>query len=295
MIDEPSDWLTDAELTSLRNKLFILTGKAVYLYQEVERRIKLLSIATSLEFSGHPDSWEEQLASLQDSLSKKTLGQLMGKLFESLHSDTDHLNETGKNVASLSPKFQIRFRFSLQATSDYLRERKLIIESFVEERNHLVHHSFEAVKFSDRSGLVSAIDLLEKKLERAEQEVQQLNQLVTLLKESFLDLSDFWDSNSGKLLAEKLSLQSSLPISYLEQYAISKGVADGWCVFQSACNDLDKLHKTEVDKLKSTYSFKTLLKAAEACGLFEFKVEATVKGSRLLYRTLTTDYEYKAS
>lgn len=85
MNDQSSAWLADPELTSLRGLVFKAVGKSIYLYQEIEKRIKFLNAAISIELSGSQDEWPEQLAKHQSAFDKKTMRPLMTSLLERLY------------------------------------------------------------------------------------------------------------------------------------------------------------------------------------------------------------------
>lgn len=292
MSDQSPAWLSDPELTALRGQVFRAVGKSVYLYQEIEKRIKFLNAAISLELSGSQDEWPEQLAKHQSAFDKKTMRPLMTSLLERLYispeSETDKEPETDN-----SSKWKLKF--SLQATAEYIRERGKTIEAFVDDRNHVVHHYFEKVDFADASMLETMVKELEAQHQVIDDEIKGLNQIIQLLKESAQAHSEWWDSEEGQEQWQVVRLQNSFPINFFEKYSIINAKEHGWAVFPAACSELRGHYSSELDKFFNTFPFETLQAAATASGLFEFIEEKTAKGQRVLYRAKATDYEYTTS
>ncbi|TXG98946.1 MAG: hypothetical protein E6R08_03465 [Nevskiaceae bacterium] len=290
MNDQSSAWLADPELTSLRGLVFKAVGKSIYLYQEIEKRIKFLNAAISIELSGSQDEWPEQLAKHQSAFDKKTMRPLMTSLLERLYFSPEADKGLDTNYSS-----KWKLRFSLQSTAEYIRERGKTLEAFVDDRNHVVHHYFEKVNFADASQLEAMIKELEAQHQVIDDEIKGLNQIIQLLKESAQAHSDWWESEEGKKQWEVIRLQNSFPINFLERFSLTNTKEHGWAVFPTACSELRNHYVTEIDRFFKTFPFKTLQLAATASGLFEFVEEKTAKGERLLYRAKATDYEYTTS
>lgn len=288
-LDNPN-WITDPELLALRTQVFKNVGKSIYLYQEVEKRIKFLSVALSMEMTGSQETWPDQLAKMQSRINKDTMGILMRDVLEKLYFSTEA--EKPSHASEPSDVVKVRWRFSLQTTAEYVHERKEIIDSFVEERNQLVHHYFEQVNFANVDMLTQMSKDLEAQHQRIDDEIKHLNQIIHLLQESSKAESDWWNSEEGTKQLEIIRLQNSIPIHFLEWYPVNKAKTDGWSVFQTACAELKKQQPEEVERFFKTFPYKTLQAAATASALFEFMDEATAKGQRVLYRLKAADYEY---
>lgn len=290
-----SEDLPASQLAMIR-QIFKSVGKSIYLYQEVEKRIKYINTAITFEVTGKPEEWPEQLAKHQSLLSKKSMGQLMKSLLEKLYFSSETLEEkTSPSKEETVDEAKWRLRFSLQTTAEYIRQRGETIEAFVEERNRLVHHYFEKVNFADISMLESMFKELEDQHQVIHAEIKGLNEIIKLLQESALAHSQWWESEEGQKQWEIVRLQNSIPITFLERYSVTNAKENGWAVFPAACSELKNHHANEVDNFFKNFPFKTLQSAATASGLFEFTEEKTAKGERLLYRAKATDYEYTTS
>lgn len=284
-----------ASQIALMGQLFKAIGKSIYLYQEVEKRIKYINTAITFEVSGSPEEWPEQLAKHQSLLSKKSMGQLMKSLLEKLYFSSETQDENSLTKAQTADAAKWRLRFSLQTTAEYIRQRGETLEAFVEERNRLVHHYFEKINFADVAMLESMFKELGDQHQVIYTEIKGLNEIIQLLQESALAHSQWWESEEGQKQWEIVRLQNSIPITFLERYSVTNAKENGWAVFPAACSELKNHYANEVDRLFKNFPFKTLQSAAAASGLFEFTEEKTAKGERLLYRAKATDYEYTTS
>lgn len=277
--------------------VFKAVGKSIYLYQEVEKRIKLISAGISVELTGTEEDWGEQLANHHGAFSKKSMGQLMKDLLEKLYfspeTQDDQSAQSAKTDTSNDAKW--RFKFSLQTTAEYIRQRGTTIEGFVGERNRLVHHYFEKVNFADVSMLESMFKELEDQHQVIHAEIKTLNEIILFIQESAQAHSQWWESEEGQKQWEIVRLQNSIPITFLERYSVTYAKENGWTLFQVACSELRNNYPNEVESFFKNFPFKTLQSAATASGLFEFTEEKTAKGERLLYRAKATDYEYTTS
>jgi hypothetical protein len=287
---EHPEWVSNPELRALRDQVFRGVGKSTYLYQQIEKQIKFLNAAITLELTGPQSEWPDQLARHHSYFNKQTMGTLMRWLLEGLYFTPDTPAKSPK-----TDEVRLRWRFSLETTAEYVQQRKEIIEAFVDDRNKLIHHYFENIDFADASMLAGMVKELEAQHEKIDAEIQNLNQLVQLLSESWQEHSEWWDSDEGKKQWEIIRLQNSTPINFLEWYSGAKTDGNGWVVFQTACDALNKQDIEEVNSFFNTFPFKTLQSAATASGLFEFIEEKTTEGERLLYRAKATDYEYTTS
>lgn len=283
-------WVSDTELTVLRDKVFRGVGKSIFLYQQIERQIKVLNASITLELTGPQSGWPEQLAKHQSFFNKQTMGTLMRWLLEGLYFTSEE-----QIKPQVTNEMKLRWRFSLETTAEYVQQRRATIDAFVDDRNRLVHHYFENINFADAAMLTGMINELEAQHEKINEEINNLNQIVQLLSESSQVESEWWASDEGKRQWEIIRLQNSTPIYFLEWYSGSKSDKGGWAVFQTACDALMKQSMEEVNSFFNTFQFESLQSAATASELFEFAEEKTTDGERLLYRAKATDYEYTTS
>lgn len=294
MNDELPIWVTDPELTNLRTSVFRGVGKSIYLYQEIEKRIKLLNTTLSIEISGPQSEWSEQFAKHQGSFDRHTMGTLMRGLLEKLYFSPDSHAESQVTVSE-SNEIKMKWRFSLQTTAEYIHERRETIETFVQERNRLVHTFYEDVNFSDATNLKQMIEILEAQHQKIDAELKILNRIIQLINESSIAESEWWNSEDGAKQMEIIRLQNSVPINFLEWYPARHANTKGWTVFQLANAELKKQQPLEVESFFKTFPFKSLRAAAIACGLFDFKDEKTAKGHRTMYRVKSAGYEYTST
>lgn len=291
MSNNDPTWLSDPELTSLRTDVFRSVGKSIYLYQEIERRIKFLNVVLDLEMKGPQSEWPAQLAMKQENLSTKSMGILMRSLLEKLYFSENQL-DAQSDTPSEENVLKMRWRFCLQTTAEYVQQRKATIDTFVLDRNRLVHHYFEKINFADGQMLKQMSEEIEAQHVTINDEINHLNQIVQLINESFQSESAWWESEEGTRQWEIIKLQSSIPINFLEHYSFRTPEVNGWTIFQTATAELKKQYPLEVEHFFNKFSFKSLQAAAIASQLFDFMEEKTVKGQRTLYKLKATDYEY---
>lgn len=285
-----------ASKIALRGQVFKAVGKSIYLYQEVEKRIRYINTAVTFEVSGPPEEWPDQLAKHENLLSKKSMRQLMKSLLEKLYfSSETQVEQLPTSKVEIVDKAKWRMKFSLQTTAEYIRQRGETIEAFVEERNRLVHHYFEKVNFTDVTMLEVMFEVLQAQHQVIDAEIKGLNEIIQLIEESTQAHSQWWESEEGQKQWEVVKLQNSIPISFLERYSVTNAKKNGWAVFQAAYSELKNHYVNEVDTFFKNFPFKNLQSAATASGLFEFIEEKTANGEQLLYRAKATDYEYTTS
>ena len=109
-------------------------GWLVFRLQQMERMLKFL--VANADISGPADEIEQRIQSQADSVVKKTMGNLVGELHESIYGD-DVPPEISEEVTRPDSAFRFRAGSSDEATVESWKEE---LSQLVEGRNQLIHH-----------------------------------------------------------------------------------------------------------------------------------------------------------
>lgn len=289
MSEESLDFISDPHLTSLRREVFIAIGKSIYLYQELEKRLKYLNLVinVNVDLKGDQASWQQQLEEKQSTFKNQTMGKLMGTLLDAIYV-TSECQLTEYEPTSINLGFRSLFR--IVTTSEFIEQKKSEMKSFVDDRNYLVHHCFEQVNFADAEALKLMAEKLTNQHTLVNNEIKWLIELMQLSKEVSEGYEHFLNSAEGIEELERMRLQNSLPINYLEAYANDPQRKDGWSILDTAMSLAKKSYPEETKALLEMFKLKSLYSAAQKVELFEFKYEETKAGRRLLYKNIEADY-----
>lgn len=285
MTEASFSFLNDPHLTDLRREVFQGVGKSIYLYQEVEKRLKFLNVFINLNFDwkGDQASWQKQLEKQQTIFNEKTMGALMGKLIDAIFVTPEEYEPSSINLG-------FRFQFRIETTSEFIEQKKSAMKSFVDDRNYLVHHYFEQVNFADAEELKLMVERLTNQHALVNSEIKWLIELMQFYKEVFEGYESFLNSANGLEELERMRLQNTLPINYLEVFANDPQRKDGWSILDTAISLAKKSYPEETTELLEVFNLKSLYYAARKVELFEFKYEETMAGRRLLYKNKEADY-----
>lgn len=296
MSDASQAWLDDPHLTGLRHEVFRLIGKSIYLYQEIEKRIKILNIAIRLKMSVNddPSGWQKQIEQQQSWVNKQSMGTLMAQLMEDLYVAPEPVRDKQLQPSkdkSDEQHITVKIQLQIETTAAFIQQKKDMVNAFVRDRNHLVHHYFERVNFADAQMLKQMSADLVKGHSQIDTEMQWLNELIQLSKELSATQTRWLNSAEGHREFERMRLQNAWPICFLELYANTDTRTDGWTIFDAATTRLKKEYPTEVAQFFEKFEYKNLDVAARAAGLYAFKYEETSRGRRLLYKNHPSGYQ----
>jgi hypothetical protein len=267
------------DLTKARNEVFRKVGRNVYLFQQIEKILKFLN--TYREFSGYHSELEGNLNKRTNEISKLNMGPLVGQLIDNIYSKFDESERDHKEIK----ESYLSFEFRIEADPDFIENRKQALKSFVDERNHLIHHLFTGAEINTIEQFAELEMFLDAQRERIIIEHDQLKFLVMTIADLAKESSDYFNSDEGIKQLELMRLQQSDLVRILIEVTLKQARSDGWTLLNHAGNELRKHIPEEMNDLKRMYGYQTLKATIIASEMFELLEEAASQGGvRLLYR-----------
>ncbi|MUK62731.1 hypothetical protein GNP81_16305 [Aliivibrio fischeri] len=266
-------------LTDLINEVQRQVGRNIILFQQLEGLLK--HILTFQEIDGHISELQDIIEFKRASLSKQTMGQLVGQFTEnnnqneSIRSDNDHKEP------------HISFKFWVDNEEFYLNKNKSL-SKLVQERNKLVHHLLLELDLKSIDSCEHISKGLDIQCEHIRSEINATQSFIKALADCKKTMSEFISSDVYKqeLIIQVLQLNSLvLMLAKIAKEATRK---DGWTLLHSASYLLKKHEPEEWESLRKSTEFKSLKSLMLKTELFEFSEEKTSKGGiRVLYKLKT--------
>ena len=145
------------ELSELAKTALQKIGWNVLCFQRMEWMLKIL--VGNADVSGSADEIEEQQIKKQaDAVSRDTMGQLSGKLSETVYGE-DVEPELPEGLEG--PRFATRFRVGSDAPK-LAQKWKADLKAVIEDRNDLIHHQLHSIKLECDDSCRELIDQLDE-------------------------------------------------------------------------------------------------------------------------------------
>ena len=146
--------MADTPDTSISVRALQKIGRNVLNLQKMEGMLKRL--VAFADIKGSSSELQNQLNELRDSVSKKTMGVVVGELCEKIYSEAEEL----EGPPDLKEPW-MSFRFRIEASEESVDALKDAFATLVEERNDLIHHKllkFDVHSMESCVELISALD-----------------------------------------------------------------------------------------------------------------------------------------
>lgn len=134
-----------------RNEVFRRIGRNLFLFQDIEAKLKYLAIAAGVE--GPCSELAQRVLDRAKKLSEKSMGILAGELFSGVLSKTGRQKKKQANMWALSVRIEV--------DDQYAEQLKAQIQSLVDERNRWVHHASTCWDFQSHESMRAAGEELE--------------------------------------------------------------------------------------------------------------------------------------
>lgn len=261
------------------NEVLQKIGRNMMLFQELEYLLKHIILTGNI--SGNVRDFQAIRTKQIATVSKQTMGQLVGQYIQNTHSESEFDDDESDEVSEA----YVSFRFRIERDSVYYEAKKEALSSLVNERNELVHHllpQFDPSSTQSRHDIAKKLDI---QSEKVRSEVKELKEIAKSLQEAAKRLSDFLGSAEGTNFFEKSHLRSSRLVLLLGDIAEQVQRSDGWTLLNTASQLIRQHAPDEIALLKANYGHSTLKSLILASEMFEVFEEATQKGGvRVLYR-----------
>jgi hypothetical protein len=129
-----------------RNEVFRRIGRNLFLFQDIEAKLKYLAIAAGVE--GPFSKLAQRVADRANKLSQKSMGILAGKLFSGVLSKTSRQKQMQTDTWRLSVRVEV--------DDQYAEQLEAQIRSLVDERNRWAHHASTCCDFQSHESMRAA-------------------------------------------------------------------------------------------------------------------------------------------
>lgn len=271
--------MTENALQPSRDEAFRKLGRNLVLFQQLERRFKLF-LTHCVVIGSTEENVAAFIAARAESLSRRTLGQLVGCFADQVLASGASLED--ERTCDLVPSF--RFSFQIQG-DEYSLKRRQALADLVEERNLLVHHLLERFDLNSTIGVQELDSLLEEQAERVRAALNELHTTALNFVSCRQEIARFLGSAEGVRLMELMWLQSSRIVQLLSDIAPEIARPDGWSVLDRARGLLNERAPDELATMRSRYGHRTLSALLQASEIFDALEEPTARGgTRILFR-----------
>lgn len=266
-------------LTDLISEVQRKIGRNIILFQQLEGLLKY--VLTFREIDGHISELQDIIELKKASISKQTMGQLVGQFTEN-KSQNESIRSADDHVES-----HISFKFWIDDEDFYLNKKESL-SKLVQERNKLVHHLLLELDLKSIDSCERISKRLDIQCEHIRSEISATRSFIKALADGKKTMSEFISSDAYKqeLIIQVLRLNSL--VLMLTKIAKETARKDGWTLLHSASYLLKKYEPEEWESLRKSTEYKSLKSLMLKTELFEFSEEKTSKdGIRVLYKLKT--------
>lgn len=266
-------------------------GRAVLILQQYERLVK--RIVAEKDLAGPISELQRIKENQRKAVSKKTLGQVVGDLTESvmtpaLPEDASSDAEPHEVEPSL-PWIRVSFRMEMQEADFKETERKMA--DLVDLRNELVHHFLESHDIWSEAGCQRALDYLEgcnKQVDAHYEELRNWAKQIVEAREHSASLfrsPEFMDLFIHGIYPGGAGVHwPSCTIVNVLRDAEDAHAKDGWTFLQDA---IEFARQVEPEHIPSRYGCSSWRQVLHESGQFDVRREQGLPGEATLtwYRT----------
>ena len=255
-------------------------GRNLLLIQKTEYLLK--SIVLHSKISGHPDQLKDIKKTLEEKISRKSMGQVLSEYL-------NHINPLIENNQELEPS-HISMEFDFNLSKEEFKKKENLLSDILKERNDLVHHLILDLNESSINSCINMENKLDEQKNRLLPELKQLQTMIQVIEKARNRFKEHLESGffEKALYYDDFLFNGKLLILELAKLSIQNDESDGWISLGFAGIHVRNIMPEEVDKLKDKYGYKTLKPLIQNTKMFELK-EDTNK-NMVLYR-LTSDWK----
>jgi hypothetical protein len=253
-------------------------GRNLVIFQQVEHVLKFLT--THARFHAPASQFAEHFAKHTESIRKKSMGDLAGKL-----TDTVLTQDERDTTPDTIDEAWFGFRFTIETDAESVVRHEAELKELVDRRNELVHHFLPRWQAAVGGDAEAALTWLDEQREVAVGMLDRLQGWARTMETARKEHAAFLASDEGARQMELLFLRSSRLVVMLGQVAMATPRSDGWTVLQTAGNLIRRDAPEKLQDLRRRFgqaTFKAVLLGTE---LFDVAEEPTPGGgTRTIYR-----------
>jgi hypothetical protein len=266
------------ERTPATDEVLRRVGRNLVIFQQVEHALKFLT--THARFHAPASQLVERFAAHAESIAKRTMGELAGKLTGTIltHNERD-------TTPDVIDEAWFGFRFTIESDAESVARQEAELKDLVDRRNELVHHFLPRWQAAVGGDAETALGWLDAQREAAVGMLNRLQGWARTVETARNEHAAFFASEEGQRQMELLLLRSSRLVVMLGQIAMATPRVDGWTVLQSAANLIRRDAPAELLDLRRRFGHATLTAVMLATDVFDVVEEATPGGgTRTIYR-----------
>ena len=209
-------------LQTVKDDVHRKIGRNMLMLQQIEQILKCL-IAYG-RFSRTETTLENNIKKQVTSVSKKTMGQLVGDFLENTHTEYDDSAETIDHK-----EIHMSFNFRIETDEVYFEKRKIKeLAAIVNERSELIHHLLPTYNLQDPSGYLELENYLDEQHGKLTKETQHFQAILRSLDNSRKVLSEYLKSDEWWDEFRLSEIRHCRLVIWLGQIAQKAARDDGW-------------------------------------------------------------------
>lgn len=266
------------ERTPVTDEVLRRVGRNLVIFQQVEHALKFMT--THARFHAPASQFAERFAKHAESIAKKSMGDLAGKL-----TGTVLAQDERDGTPDVIEEAWFGFRFTIETDAESVARHEAELKELVDRRNELVHHFLPRWQAAVGGDADTALAWLDEQRGAAIGMLDRLQGWARIVETARKEHAAFLASEEGARQMELLFLRSSRLVVMLGQIAMATPRADGWTVLQTAGNLIRRDAPSELLDLRARFGHATLKAVLLATELFDVEEEATPGGgTRTIFR-----------
>lgn len=189
-------------------------GRNLVIFQQVEHALKFLM--THARFHAPASQFAERFGKHAESIRKKSMGELAGKLVDTVtQSDDDGV------IAEDADEAWFGFRFTIESDADAFARHERELKELVDRRNELVHHFLPRWQEASAGRADAVLAWLDAQREAAVALLDRLQGWARNVDTARKEHAAFLASDEGQRQLQLLILRSSRLVVMLGQIAMA--------------------------------------------------------------------------
>ena len=267
------------ERTPAADEVLRRVGRNLVVFQQVELALKFLT--THARFHAPSTQFSERFAKHAESIGKRSMGDLTGKLVDTVLQQVDI-----EDAAKASHEDWLGFRFKIEGDAEVIARHERELKELVDQRNELVHHFLPLWQKAVAGDAEATLSWLDAQRASAVATLDRLTVWARTLQTARQELTDFLASDEGERIMELGYLRSNRLVEMLGQIAMCTPRADGWTSLKSAAQEIKREAPIELEEMSERFGHPNLTAILHATELFDVEHEMTSGGgTRIIYRT----------
>jgi len=253
-------------------------GRNLVIFQQVEHALKFLT--THARFHAPASQFAERFAKHAESIDKKSMGDLAGKL-----TGTVLVQDERDATPDTIDEAWFGFRFTIETDAESVARHEAELKELVDRRNELVHHFLPRWQAAVGGDAEIALAWLDAQREAAVGMLDRLQGWARTVETARKEHAALLASEEGARQLELMFLRSSRLVVMLGQIAMATPRPDGWTLLATAGHLIKREAPDELEGLRARFGHATMKAVLQATELFDVVEEATPGGgTRTIYR-----------